>query len=696
MTQTTCPRCGSEQIHFVETAVIFFCKNCDHEFRPPEMGIEASCTTVLSLPPDKRLRIFLSYGHDHNEEIVLRIKTDLEALGHEPWIDKDKGIKFGDDWRRAITDGILGSDYMLSFLSKHSTRDPGVCLDEISLALGEKGGIIQTILVESEMEVSPPVSVSHIQWLDMQDWKIMKEKGNEAFEQWYWDKFREIRRVIESDDNQRFAGEIETLKHKLKPVTMDAFDVDLLRQGFAGREWLVEDIRQWLAGPPSDKAFILTGDPGVGKSAFLSWLSHYNKAEVLAAVFIRYKHEHSCDPLSVIKTIAFQIATRLSDYRKLLAELPELDNLNLEVSADDLFASLLTEPLHRCIDGNRKTCVILIDGLDESKTCKGEDISELLARQGNELPPWIRILATARPDNRLMSLFAHMRPRKLHTDDRRNRDDLARYFRSQLTPFRLSEEAIAELVEMSGGVFIYARHVCEEVKLKNLNLDRLEDFPKGLGGVYRQYFERQFPRNDVYDADTLPALQVVLAAVKPLRRDDISAAMQWGDTTTHRFVISLGALFTETSRGLEPFHHSLTEWLTSPEYAAEYYVSIPDGHARLARRGYESVMERVTRMECGPGPGYCEKYAGWHLYRSERKKELRTLFKKMADVTVKGISGYEEIARNLIDLVAKKEDPKNITALKNLIGIPNNMNLSYVVTAPCDMKAAVADGLPVA
>lgn len=76
------------------------------------------------------MKIFLSYGHDANEPLVKRIKSDLEARGHDVWFDKS-GIKAGDDWRRAITDGIVGSDWVLSFLSRHSTRDPSVCLDEL-------------------------------------------------------------------------------------------------------------------------------------------------------------------------------------------------------------------------------------------------------------------------------------------------------------------------------------------------------------------------------------------------------------------------------------------------------------------------------------------------------------------------------------------------------------------------------------
>ena len=60
---------------------------------------------VSSDQPSEPLRIFLSYGHDANEELVRRIKADLEKRGHDVWFDKSE-IKAGDDWRRSITDGI--------------------------------------------------------------------------------------------------------------------------------------------------------------------------------------------------------------------------------------------------------------------------------------------------------------------------------------------------------------------------------------------------------------------------------------------------------------------------------------------------------------------------------------------------------------------------------------------------------------
>src|SRR6185295_17412538 len=75
----------------VPDSQLFLRHDCKHEFTPAQ-----------SISP---LRIFLSYGHDTNEELVRRIKANLEKRGHDVWFDKSE-IKAGDDWRRSITEGI--------------------------------------------------------------------------------------------------------------------------------------------------------------------------------------------------------------------------------------------------------------------------------------------------------------------------------------------------------------------------------------------------------------------------------------------------------------------------------------------------------------------------------------------------------------------------------------------------------------
>jgi len=160
------------------------CPHCGHALT--QVGVFWICPVHGQITQDEEkklepLRIFLSYGHDANQELVFRIVTDLEARGHDVWLDKSE-IRTGDDWRRAITDGIVASHRVISFLSKHSTRDPGVCRDELAIAVGVKGGNIQTVLVESEDEVKAPVSISHIQWLDMHDWRDQKAGLQDAWE----------------------------------------------------------------------------------------------------------------------------------------------------------------------------------------------------------------------------------------------------------------------------------------------------------------------------------------------------------------------------------------------------------------------------------------------------------------------------------------------------------------------------------
>src|SRR5436309_124758 len=95
------------------------CPKCNHALtKVGEFWICPQHGQVSLEEPFARLRIFLSYGHDPNEELVRRIKADLEKRGHDVWFDKNE-IKFGDEWRRSITEGIVDSHRILSFLSKH-------------------------------------------------------------------------------------------------------------------------------------------------------------------------------------------------------------------------------------------------------------------------------------------------------------------------------------------------------------------------------------------------------------------------------------------------------------------------------------------------------------------------------------------------------------------------------------------------
>ena len=198
MSSLTCPNCG-EPSAFSKKRSAYYCAECEQVVNIPQ-------ATQKDFKPQK---IFLSYAHksereddyDISEELVLLIQQELQRDGHTVWIDKD-GIRGGSQWRERITSAILQHEHFLSFLSVRSVRDPGVCLNEIAIALGSHKNI-QTVLAEDETKVAPPLTISHVQWHDFQDWEEIRDgkkvgSMGETWNVWFSQRMEGIRVSIES------------------------------------------------------------------------------------------------------------------------------------------------------------------------------------------------------------------------------------------------------------------------------------------------------------------------------------------------------------------------------------------------------------------------------------------------------------------------------------------------------------------
>ncbi len=618
MANIHCPKCSSENVIFSKKRKLNVCEDCGHEF-------------VIE-KPFSPIRIFLSYGHDSNEALVRRILTDLENRGHDVWFDKhpekEKGIKPGDDWRRKITDGIVDSQRVLSFLSKYSTRDPGVCRDEIAIAIGVKGGNIQTILVESEQEVQLPVNIGHIQWLDMHDWKQQHNVGEAAWEQWYQAKLAEIIRVVESDESRRFAGEIETLNDHLKPIKSESRICLLLSKGFYGRQWLFEAVEKWRQDVKLDsRLFWIMGAPGVGKSAFAAQLTHTRGDTVIAAQFCEWDKPDHRNAQRVVRSLAFQLATRLPDYRKLLLTLPEIAELDRKDAAE-LFDYLLANPLRSVINGGRERYLIVIDALDEAGEAGRNPLVEMLARNAQRLPDWIGLVVTSRPEFNVKTPLQALNPFPLDTKSESNRADIRDYLwhglATQLQNRPDAARLVEQILEKSEGVFLYVEHFCDDVRLGHLSLDRPEQFPQGLGGIFCQYFQRQFPDLEKFREDVRPALRAILAAREPLPSEILQRIFDWKEDELHDFTRLLGSLFPLAKEGgqkvIKPYHKTLADWLAEKEKAGNYFVSVLEGHRDLAGYGWAEYQIGVKAMS-----RYSLSYLAYHLRQSGHHDKLKIL-----------------------------------------------------------------------
>jgi len=627
-----CPNCLSKNILYSKKRDLYICEECNNEFKDEK-----------SAP--SHLRIFLSYGHDQNEELVQIIKSDLEKRGHDVWFDKsgikEHGIIPGEDWRRSITDGIVSSNRVVSFLSRYSTRDPGVCLDEISIAIGVKGGNIQTILVESEKEVQAPPSISHIQWLDMHDWKEKKAEGTEIWGKWYNEKFIEILEVIESDESRRFAGEIENLAGYLKPISSDSRISQLLRKGFVGRKWVLDSIEQWRTrSDRSSRLFWILGNPGVGKSAILAHLSHFGKDKVIAAQFCEYDKPDHRNASRVICNLAFQMATHLPDYRKLLLTLPEIDNLETK-GESELFDYLFTNPLRMVPEGGRESYLILIDALDEAKEGEQNPLVEMLARHTPRLPEWLGIIVTSRPEKNVTDPLQGLNPFVLDTDSEINREDIRHYLELELKVHLAkrsdAENIINQILMKSEGVFLYAERVCSDIVKGNLSLERTGEFPIGLGGIYFQFFHRQFQDIEIFRKKVRPALRAVLASKEPLPVNLLGKLFRWNREELNDFTRSLGSLFPLLQESgvkvIKNFHKSIVDWITDEYNAGAFFVDIMEGDKLLSDFGWQQYIQGPEKLDA-----YFIKWLPRHLLKLERWDDLVDLLCDLEYIQTKSAS----------------------------------------------------------
>ena len=538
------------------------------------------------------MKIFFSYPHDHNAPLVERIKADLEARGHEVWFDADQ-IKSGDDWRNAITRGILDSQQVVAFLSKHAVRDPGVCLNEIAIALADKGEAMVTVLVEPETEVSTPVSITHIQWLKMDAWQEqMQDDG------WYR---TQLDRLIDAIENPSHAGrneELETLRLALDPMSFYA-EIAPHIPGFTGRRWIIDRYTAWLDEEPNSRVLRLEGGPGLGKTAVASYLAHSTRSSVLAVHLCQYNKGESRNPLRLVRTLAYQLATRLPDYRARLLKSVAIQRPETMQGKDpaSLWGELISTPLAGGGKGmiDRQRLAIIIDGLDEATVDGKNPIVELLATEINQLPKWIGVVLTGRPDPELTQRLARYQPMLLSDDDPQNLADLKVYVNDWLTQEvkagKLTEPqaqaASAALLARSQGAFLYLSQARIAVTENMLDLTQPTQFPSGLTEIYQRFFERRF--SDPWNSDSSyktkirPLLELVLASSEPLPIAIAKNLLKWGPYDGPEVIRSLGSLLKRAKGGLAgedeetlaPFHNSVREWLQDADAAGDFHVS-PD------------------------------------------------------------------------------------------------------------------------
>lgn len=524
------------------------------------------------------LRVFVSYGHDEYVTFAKSIAEELCMQGHEVWFD-EKRLKPGGDWELYIEEGLdwVGEDpsrgRILLIMTPYSVRRPdGYCLNEIAKALDNKIKIVPVMLVWT----TPPLSIYRLQWVDMTCSQNKKQiTGTFASD------VQKITSALEIEEVHYNAS--RNLFNQLHPLNYDT-ELVLYQTWFVGREWVFEEINQWLTSPAASRLFWITGLPGIGKTAIATRLLQ-QCPQVVAFHICRRGNSEKTAPRRIICTLAYQLSTQMPEYKSMLEQL-DLQTIIDTYNDGALFETLLVQPLNQMSTIDRKSVVLLIDGLDEATHGAMNPLANFIAAEFDRLPNWVRIIITSRPDKEVRVPLQTFAPWYLESQSEGNKKDIQNYILERLAnhiDHPEFEKACQEILRKSEGVFLYAKHVCDEIQAGKLKLSSLEAFPNGLGGVYYQYFLTKFQDVNQYNALVEPAMELMAARKEPLTLEEMRTYLQWNKKQLSLFLTAMGTFVVQKDGGeLLPFHLSLIDWLCDEEKAGSYWIDIDGGHDTIA------------------------------------------------------------------------------------------------------------------
>ena len=545
-----CPSCYSENIRYRENRHNYICDDCDYVFVE-----EADCP----------LRIFVSYGHDEFSGFIIKLSEILKQKGWQVFIDTNE-IREGLQWENCLESGLKWTNEagdkgtFLLIMTPYSVRRPdGYCLNEIAYAidLGLK------ILPIMAMQVTPPLSIYRLQYLNMPIDK--SETQSEDFLKSYSER---IIKAIENIDTLGKDGYNIRLMKDLKPLDFNS-DITNYSQGFIGREWIFEYIKDWLN--TKERALIITGMPGIGKTAISTYLYH-KIPNVLAFYMFRRDDNEKLSLKSFVTTLAYQIATQIPDYRESLMKM-DIDHLLVQHEGVTLFIKLITDPLSRIDVAEEKT--LLIDGLDEAERNGQNVMANIIALCTEHFPEWLHIIIFSRPVNSVLIPFAFAQKIEIAANGKENLSDLKAYIKKRLPA--ITEEKQSLIVERSEGSFLFAKYACNNA-LSGLDVN----LPYGMSQFYFCTFCELYPNESEYASKARRFLEWLVASPYPLSQTMLMCLAN-GDSYEIRSFKNQMKAFLQISaeKTIRLYHSSLSDWLIEENLSGIYWVRVDETRKKM-------------------------------------------------------------------------------------------------------------------
>ena len=582
--------------------------------------------------PDEPPRVFLSYGVHDASELAERLHRDLTTRGYKIWQDADR-IRTGWAWDNELQNGLLTSDVVLALLSPHAVRrvrDAGnvsqvdsVCLDEIAYARFKCKIPIVPVKVQ---QCEAPFLVYRLQHIDFRRW----DESEAVYKDGLVSICKAIDSALQGETRDRSWGPLP------EPLDFTLF-LEAKRKNFTGRQWLFKRIEDWRANR-SQPALLITGKPGVGKSAIVGALVHENPGgAVLAFHCCRADTPATLEPANFVTSIAAMLAARLDDYAEMLEDPPIVKALeNVQKDPANAFETAILGPLKKLREPEEGRRFLLVDALDEALTlARRPTIVEVLSTRLAFLPSWLGVVATTRGEQDVLNQLRGLRAFALDAEDPLNQEDVRAFIQLRLgmpvlgekgrASGRTSAELATNLLRASAGNFLFAATALDAVEINQLSLDEIEGLPPGLGSLYEVFFNRIFRDTGVGFGPSRLVFEAVVAAREPLNREQLAALSGLDPEEEVPLILArLASFLPFRDRTYALFHRSLFEWLTEWDsqqdqpIAGTYHISLKNGRSRLADWCFVEYKRDPAKA-----PVYCLKHLIAHLHEVGRNDEVK-------------------------------------------------------------------------
>ena len=351
----------------------------------------------------------------------------------------------------------------------------------------------------------------------------------------------------------------------------------------ATRQWLLKDFDKWFSDPGDSRAYVVLGDPGVGKSVMAGVLARRAKkaGHLGAAYFCRHNDSTRNDPRYLLGTIANQLCECSSEYDSSLGGeggvTKMLGNSNLGVQ--ELFTKLLQEPLHMCHYTQKR--LVVVDALDETQYESREDFLDLIMNRFPLLPNWLLFFITSRPENTVqLSLKKYNPCVRICAGNvergnfyQQHQQDI-KLFLGNCVNFSLFPFSVDDLAKKCSGSFLYAFYIAKDLNApvqSGESFQLVDLFPGDFDNFLRKNFKRVFDK--VGSSLFKKLFGCAIAAPAPLPVSFISYVLQREKSSiSKQHVLDALSLFMMLSKSFAFLHNLIPAWLTDEDKARELFI----------------------------------------------------------------------------------------------------------------------------